>query len=42
MNELVIRRDAHGYIALYRSMVAIDTVLVLAIRSRQEAGYVRT
>ena len=42
MNEPVFGRDAHGYIALYRSMAAIDTVLVLAIRSQREAGYVRT
>ncbi len=37
--ELVIGRDSHGYIALYRFVAAIDTVFVLAIRSQREAGY---
>jgi toxin ParE1/3/4 len=44
MNELallVIGRDAHGYVALYRYVAAIDTVFVLAIRSQREAGYAR-
>jgi len=41
MNELVIGRDAHGYIALYRYVAAIDTVFVLAVRSQREAGYAR-
>ena len=41
MNELVIGRDAHGYVALYRYVAAIDTVFVLAIRSQREAGYSR-
>ena len=41
MNELVIGRRAHGYIALYRYVAAIDTVFVLAIRSQREAGYAR-
>lgn len=41
MRELVIGRDARGYIALYRYLPAIDTVLVLAIRSQREAGYAR-
>jgi plasmid stabilization system protein ParE len=38
--ELVIGRRTHGYIALYRYLVEIDTVFVLAVRSQQEAGYV--
>ena len=42
MNELVIGRDSHGYVALYRYVAAIDTVFVLAIRSQREAGYSRT
>ena len=42
MNELVIGRDAHGYIAQYRSMAAIDTVFMLAIRSQREAANVQT
>ncbi len=41
MNELVIGRDSHGYVALYRYVAAIDTVFVLAIRGQQEAGYAR-
>ena len=41
MNELVIGRRTHGYIALYRYIAVIDTVFVLAIRSQREAGYVR-
>ena len=40
MNELVIGRRTHGYIALYRYVAVIDTVFVLAIRSQREAGYV--
>lgn len=39
--ELVIGRRAHGYLALYRDVEEIDTVFVLAIRSRREAGYAR-
>jgi plasmid stabilization system protein ParE len=42
MNELVIGRHAHGYVALYRYVAAIETVFVLAIRSQREAGYART
>ena len=41
MNELVIGRHSHGYIALYRYVASIDTVFVLAIRRQREAGYVR-
>jgi toxin ParE1/3/4 len=41
MNEIVISRDAHGYVALYRYVAVIDTVFVLAIRSQREAGYAR-
>ena len=41
MNALVIGRRTHGYIALYRYVAVIDTVFVLAIHSRREAGYVR-
>ena len=37
--ELVIGRGARGYIALYRYVASIDTVVVLAIRSQREAGY---
>jgi len=38
--ELVIGRRSHGYVALYRYIVEIDTVFVLAIRGQREAGYV--
>ncbi|MEW6595576.1 MAG: type II toxin-antitoxin system RelE/ParE family toxin [Thermodesulfobacteriota bacterium] len=37
--ELVIGRRAHGYVALYRYLVEIDTVFILAVRSQREAGY---
>lgn len=38
--ELVIGRDAQGYLALYIYKPLDDTVHVLAIRSQREAGYV--
>lgn len=43
LRELVIGRGSHGYVALYRYVDEIDTVLVflLAIRSQREAGYLR-
>lgn len=41
MRELVIGRDARGYVALYRYVAGIDTVLVLAIRVQREAGFMR-
>lgn len=41
LRELVIGRDARGYVALYRYIPEIDTVFVLAIRSQREAGYKR-
>ena len=36
--ELVIGRRSHGYVALYRYIVEIDTIFVLAVRSPKEAG----
>ena len=39
--ELLIGRDAHGYVALYRDLQVIDTALVLAIRAQREGGYAR-
>jgi toxin ParE1/3/4 len=42
MKELVIGRRSHGYVALYRYVVEIDTVFVLALRSQRELGYTRT
>ena len=39
--ELVIGPKAHGYVALYRYVEAIDTVFVLAVRSQRQAGYSR-
>ena len=39
--ELIIGRDQHGYIALYRFVASMDTVFVLAIRSQREQGYMR-
>jgi toxin ParE1/3/4 len=37
--ELVIGRRSRGYLALYRYIVEIDTVFVLAVRSQSEAGH---
>lgn len=42
MRELVIGRRSRGYVALYRYIPEIDTVIVLAIRSQREAGYERS
>lgn len=39
--ELVIGRASRGYVALYRFVARLDTVVVLAIRSQREAGYAR-
>ncbi len=39
--ELVIGQDSRGYVALYRFVVEIDCVFVLAIRSQRESGYKR-
>ena len=37
--ELVIGHRSHGYVALYRYVVEVDTVFILAVRNQQEAGY---
>lgn len=39
VRELVIGRDARGYVALYTYAAEIDTVFVLAVRAQREAGY---
>jgi plasmid stabilization system protein ParE len=39
--ELLIGRDTRGYVALYRFLPVIDTVLVLAVRAQREGGYAR-
>lgn len=39
LRELVIGRGARGYVALYRYVVALDTVFVVAIRAQREGGY---
>lgn len=39
--ELLIGRDAQGYVALYRYLPVIDAALVLAIRAQREGGYAR-
>lgn len=39
LKELIVGRDATGYVALYRYIPEIDIVFVLAIRSQREAGY---
>lgn len=41
LRELVIGRRARGYVALYRYVIELDTVFVLAIRGQKEAGYTR-
>jgi toxin ParE1/3/4 len=41
LRELVIGRRSRGFIALYRHVQEIDTVVVLAVRSQREAGYRR-
>ncbi len=41
MRELVIGRGSRGYVALYRYVVPLDTVFVLAVRAQREAGYAR-
>ena len=40
--ELVIGRDARGYVALYRYLAEIDTVFILALRGQRETGYTKT
>lgn len=35
----MIGHRSHGYVALYRYIVEVDTVFVLAVRSQLEAGY---
>lgn len=37
--ELIIGKDARGYIALYRYLPEIETVFILALRAQKEAGY---
>lgn len=37
--ELIIGRKSFEYVASYRYLAEIDTVLVLALRSQREAGY---
>ena len=39
LHELVIGRQTRGFVALYRYLPEVDTVFVLAIRNRKEAGY---
>jgi plasmid stabilization system protein ParE len=39
LRELVIAFGDSGYVALYRHVVAADTVYVLAFRHQREAGY---
>lgn len=39
LRELVTCQRSKGYVALYKFVAEIDTVLVLAIRAQKEAGY---
>ena len=40
--ELVIGQESRGYVALSRYVSDVDTVFVLAVRSRRESGYKRS
>lgn len=39
--ELLVGRGSRAYVALYRYVVDIDTVFVLALRGRREVGFKR-
>lgn len=39
--ELVIGQNSRGYVALYRFVVDLDTVFVLAVRNQRESGHKR-
>jgi len=39
--DLVIGRDARGYVARYRYDAVEDTVVVIALRAQREAGFAR-
>jgi len=39
--ELVTGRRSHNYVALYRNMVEVDIMFVLALRSQRETGYAK-
>ena len=39
--ELLIGRHSRAYVALYRFVPDIDTVVVLALRSQRESGFKR-
>jgi toxin ParE1/3/4 len=39
--ELVVGQGGRGYVVLYRFVQSINTVFVLAVRSRRELGYKR-
>jgi plasmid stabilization system protein ParE len=40
--ELVIGRDSHAYVALYRFAVPIDTVFAIALRGQRERDFHRS
>jgi plasmid stabilization system protein ParE len=37
--ELVIGKGSRGYVALYRYLVDIETVFILALRAQRESGF---
>lgn len=39
LRELVISHGRTGYMALYRHLLPVDVVLILALRRQREAGY---
>ncbi|MGH8190317.1 MAG: type II toxin-antitoxin system RelE/ParE family toxin [Rhodanobacteraceae bacterium] len=41
VRELIIGHGSHGYVALYRYLPWVDTVLILAVRAQRESGYAR-
>lgn len=40
-HELLIGRDASGYVTLYRYLPVIDTALIVAVQGQREGGYAR-
>lgn len=39
LRELIVGREGRAYVALYRYLNELDTILILAIRGQREAGY---
>jgi toxin ParE1/3/4 len=39
LSELIVGRDARGYVVLYTYAAGRNTVFILAVRSQREVGY---